>query len=197
MTQAKAKPMTFTEYLDHDDGSDIRYDLLSNGELVEVPNEAWINNLLVKLLTAQIEAHVDATLIVAHVLTMQVNPIGDNRKSRHPDLVILRPDHLQLETLLNKTALVLGDPPPQLIAEVVSPGGPTSDNYRRDYEWKRQQYQDWGIPEYWIIDPHRAQVTVLILIDGTYQEKIYTDQQIINSAVFPDLAITAQTVLNI
>ncbi len=52
MTQAKVKPMTFDEYLNHNDGSDTRYDLLSNGELIEVPNEAWINNLLVKLLSA-------------------------------------------------------------------------------------------------------------------------------------------------
>ena len=196
MTQAKAKPMTFAEYLDQDNGADVRYDLLSNGELIEVPNEAWINNLLVKLLTAKLESCVDATLIVAHVLTMQVNPIGDNRQSRHPDLVILRPEHLKLETLLNKTALLIGDPSPQFIAEIVSPGSSSSDNYRRDYEWKRQQYQDWGIPEYWIIDPHREQVRVLTLVNGTYQEKVYTDQQTIESPAFPTLTVTAQIVLN-
>lgn len=196
MTQAKVKPMTFAEYLNYDDGSDTRYDLLKNGELIEVPNEAWINNLLVKLLTAKLEPFVDATLIVAHVLTMQVTPVGDNRQSCHPDLVILRSEHLKLKNLLNKTALLLGDPPPQFIAEIVSPGGLNSDNYRRDYEWKRQQYQDWGIPEYWIIDPHRAQVTVLTLVDSSYQEKTYTDQQIVDSVVFPNLTITAQTVLN-
>lgn len=97
--------------------------------------------------------------------------------------------------LLNKTALLLGDPPPQLIVEIVSPGGPSSDNYRLDYEWKRQQYQDWGIPKYWIIDPHRSQVTVLSLVNGTYQETLYTDNQTINSAIFSDLSITARTVL--
>ncbi|ESA38737.1 hypothetical protein N836_30940 [Leptolyngbya sp. Heron Island J] len=70
-------------------------------------------------------------------------------------------------------------------------------NYRRDYEWKRQQYQDWGIPEYWIIEhPHRAQVTVLTLVNNIYQEKNHTGQQLLKSVVFPDLTITAQTVLN-
>lgn len=38
MTQAKAKSITIAEYLEYDDGSDVRYDLLSNGELVEVPS---------------------------------------------------------------------------------------------------------------------------------------------------------------
>ena len=103
---------------------------------------------------------------------------------------------MKLETLLNKTALLIGDPSPQFIAEIVSPGSSSSDNYRRDYEWKRQQYQDWGIPEYWIIDPHREQVSVLTLVNGTYQEKVYTDQQTIESPAFPTLTVTAQIVLN-
>lgn len=196
MIQAKTRVMSFAEYLDYDDGSDIRYDLLSDGALVEVPSEAWINNLLVKLLSARLEQVVDGSLIVAHVLTMQVEPVGDNRRSRHPDLLVLRPEHLQLPSLLTKTALLLGAPPPQLIAEIVSPGGPQSDNYRRDYEWKRQQYQDWGVPEYWIVDPHRAQVVVLVLKDGIYQEKIYTGAQRIESVAFPGVSISADTVLN-
>jgi Uma2 family endonuclease len=112
MTQARAKPMTFAEYLDYEDGSDARYDLLSSGELIEVPNEAWLNNVLIKLLSARLELFVETTLIVAHVLTMQVKPVGDERQSRHPDLVVLRPEHLKLPSLMNKTALLLGDPPP-------------------------------------------------------------------------------------
>lgn len=44
------------------------------------------NNLLVKLLTTKLEPFVEATLIVAHVLTMQVNPIGDSRQSTHPPI---------------------------------------------------------------------------------------------------------------
>lgn len=36
MTQAKLKPLTFADYLNYDDGSDVRYDLLSNGELIPI-----------------------------------------------------------------------------------------------------------------------------------------------------------------
>ena len=85
----------------------------------------------------------------------------------------------------------LGMPSSQMVAEVVSPGSQTSDNYRRDYEWKRQQYQTWGIAEYWILDPQRAQVTVLMLVDEAYQETIYTGEQPIISVVFPQLKLTA------
>ena len=69
-------------------------------------------------------------------------------------------------------------PAPQFIAEIVSPGSETSENYQRDYVWKRQQYQAWGIPEYWIIDPQRAQVTVLVLTKGRYEVVIYSDVQV-------------------
>ena len=39
MTQAKAKllaPLTFAEYLEYDDGSDTRYDLLYTGLLIRI-----------------------------------------------------------------------------------------------------------------------------------------------------------------
>ena len=83
----------------------------------------------------------------------------------------------------------------RVVVEVVSPGNPDTDNYKRDYVWKRQQYQDWGIPEYWIADPHQSQVTVLSLIDGIYQEKKYQGTIPIASVEFPELKITADDLL--
>jgi Uma2 family endonuclease len=38
MTQAIKPPLTLEEYLDYDDGSDRRYELV-DGELIELPNE--------------------------------------------------------------------------------------------------------------------------------------------------------------
>jgi Uma2 family endonuclease len=54
-----------------------------------------------------------------------------------------------------------------MVAEVVSPG---DTNRRRDYEAKRQQYQEREIPEYWLIDPEQQTVTVLHLTNGQYSE---------------------------
>jgi Uma2 family endonuclease len=94
-----------------------------------------------------------------------------------------------------KNAIALGMPAPQLIAEIVSPGNERSDNYQRDYVWKRQQYQEWCIPEYWIIDPQRAQVMVLVLREGVYEAAVYRGPARIQSQVFPALALTAEAVL--
>jgi Uma2 family endonuclease len=48
-----------------------------------------------------------------------------------------------------------------LVMEVVS-----DDDRRRDLETKRFEYARAAIPEYWIVDPQRRQITVLTLVDG-------------------------------
>jgi len=57
--------------------------------------------------------------------------------------------------------------PPLLVIEVVSPGEIQRD---RDYIAKRMQYQDCGIPEYWVVDPEAQTVLVLTLTDSGYVE---------------------------
>jgi Uma2 family endonuclease len=52
-----------------------------------------------------------------------------------------------------------------LVMEVVSPDDPG-----RDLVQKRREYAEAGIPEYWIVDPSAAQVTVLRLEGTAYIE---------------------------
>lgn len=69
-------------------------------------------------------------------------------------------------------------PAPVLVVEVVSPGKTNRD---RDYEDKRAQYQARAIPEYLLIDPNQQTMTVLILIDGIYQEVSFSgDDRIVS-----------------
>ena len=57
--------------------------------------------------------------------------------------------------------------PPLLVIEVVSPGDIQRE---RDYIAKRMQYQDYGIPEYWIVDPQTQTILVLELKGDRYLE---------------------------
>ena len=52
-----------------------------------------------------------------------------------------------------------------VVIEIVSPDQP-----ERDFVHKRHDYAVANIPEYWIVDPRAAVVTVLELRDGTYVE---------------------------
>ena len=197
MIHTKARYSTYAEYLESDLGSDGKFCLLSDGEVLALPPEDEENiRVATELLFVLGQFVTPRTLVRTASTELQVNPIGDGRINREPDVVVLRPEHTALMANLKKSAVLLGMPAPAFVAEVVSPGGERSDNYRRDYEWKRQQHQDLEIPEYWIIDRHRQQVTVLILKDGVYQEALYRSSESIHSEAFPRLNLSAEQVLS-
>lgn len=197
MTYTSIRYKTYTEYLGSNLSSEGNFRLLSNGEVIELPPEDEENiRVATELLFVLGQFVTPRTLIRTASTELQVRPVGDGRMNREPDLVVLRPEHIELMKPIKKSAVLLGMPAPAFVAEIVSPGSKNSDNYRRDYEWKRQQYQDLEIPEYWIIDRHRQQVTVLILQKGIYIERAYQQTEIILSKAFPTLKLSAIQVLS-
>ena len=83
-------------------------------------------------------------------------------------------------------------PPPALVVEIVTPG---NINHERDYNRKREQYQQLGIPEYWLIDPEQQTVMVLELQTGKYIEiGTFRGTDRIKSRSFPKLNLTAEQV---
>ncbi|NET61143.1 MAG: Uma2 family endonuclease [Symploca sp. SIO2E6] len=189
MTHTPVK-LTFEQYLEYDDRTDNRYELF-NGELIKVPPESGKNNWITLWLRDKLILLVKPELIRPIGCEVQVQ---GNPQNRYPDLVLLREEHLlQIERRLTITLNMV---PPQFVAEVVSPYRNQNDeNYRRDYLEKRQQYEQRGIPEYWIIDPQAQVVIVLLLVQGSYQETKFTGNQRIVSRTFPQLELTAAQVL--
>ena len=196
MTYALTRYKSYQEYLDDESlSSERNYRLLSTGELIEVPPEDDDNAkvaYVLSFLIARLSNAALVTLIRPGNKEIQVKPVGDKRVSRKPDLLVLHPEHQEIA----KQAILLGMRPPLFVAEVVSIGNEESSNYKRDYIWKRQQYEEWCIPEYWIVDRHRPKVTILTLVDGRYREKVYTGKGKIASTVFPELMMTAEDCLS-
>lgn len=166
MTQA-ARKLTFEEYLALDNLPGRRCEFV-DGELVELPPESEPNDFIARYLLFAIASSgvVPLRLIAIHTCEVEVPTLkpGDPR-TRYPDVVILREAHLSLTQ--RRLTIKIDMPPPQMVAEVVSPG---DSNRERDYECKRKQYQARGIPEYWLIDPEQQTVTVLELRAGKYAE---------------------------
>jgi Uma2 family endonuclease len=183
MIQTKPRFLSFEEYLSYDDGTDNLYELF-NGELIEVPPESGENVEIANFLFSIFLSIVGYRRVRGHGLELEVR--GEPR-NRYPDLTIIRDEHIQL--LKRRNTIRLHMAPPQLVIEIVSPGELQRD---RDYIAKRSQYQDLGIPEYWIIDPDAKTVLVLGLTDAAYTE-VDTFQQdaLIRSPQFKELNVTA------
>lgn len=80
-------------------------------------------------------------------------------KYREPDLVFMRPGRKRNH---------LGQPfGADLLLEIVS-GSP--DDRQRDLDIKRKEYAKAKVPEYWIVDPEREQIIVLVLAGDSYRE---------------------------
>ncbi len=161
MLQVKHQFQSFEEYLAYDDGTDKLYELF-NGELIEMPPESGINVQIANRLLLIFAFLIGIDRVRGHGLELEVR--GEPR-NRYPDLTIIRSEHIQ--QLAKRNTIRLSMLPPLLVIEVVSPGELQRD---RDFIAKRVQYQDCGIPEYWIIDPETRTILVLELTGKTYTE---------------------------
>ena len=179
MLQVKHQFQSFEEYLSYDDGTEKLYELF-NGELIEMPPESGINVQIATFLLIQFVSLLGYKRVRGHGLELEVR--GEPR-NRYPDLTIIREEHIQ--QLANRNTIRLSMLPPLLVVEVVSPGELQRD---RDFIAKRLQYQDCGIPEYWIIDPQTQSILVLELINGIYHEiGIFSGDDLVLSPQFNSL----------
>jgi Uma2 family endonuclease len=99
-------------------------------------------------------------------------------KFREPDLLVLR----DANDPRRQNAYWLGA---DLVIEIVSPDDP-----ERDTVVKRADYAEAGIPEYWIVHPDEATVTVLRLAGAAYAEHgVFRRGETLASALLPDLTL--------
>jgi Uma2 family endonuclease len=125
----------------------------SNGIVEFLPMPTMTHQLIVHLLHCVLESFV-STYGLGTVLDAPFKVrIGDG-KYREPDVVFMRAEHA---SRMGEQYWYGAD----LVIEVVS-----DDGRRRDVVTKRDEYALAGIPEYWIVDPEVAVITVLTL-DGT------------------------------
>lgn len=83
--------------------------------------------------------------------------------------------------------------PPDLVMEVVS-----ENNRRHDLVTKRDEYARAGIPEYWIVDPEEATITVFVLRPWrtTYVEHgTFAKGDRVTSLILPGFEVDVKTAL--
>jgi len=184
--------LTLEEYLKYDDGTDTRYELV-NGELIPMSLGTGQHGEIANFLNSEFRAAAKQ-LGQDWVSKQMVIGICSPRAGRWdtvrvPDVVVIPLE--QWRNLQNREAVIeLNEPSPLLVVEVVSESTKSTD-----YRAKRAEYSVLDIPEYWIVDPLNAKVSVLTLVEGWYDAAEFVGSDSIQSRTLPNLELTAEQVL--
>ena len=76
--------------------------------------------------------------------------------------------------------------PASFAVEVVSEG---AEARHRDYVTKREEYLAYGLAEYWIVDPRRRRVTILVRDGDGWAERVVKGTGSAASAVLPGFVV--------
>jgi Uma2 family endonuclease len=196
MTQALSKLVTFEEFVDWlPENSGIRYEL-HNGEIVEMAQPVGEHEEVKSFLAVEIPVEIKRLGLPYGIPNQAIVRPPEKDSGYFPDVLVLNRANLVNEKLWKKeSTLSLGASIP-LVIEVVS------TNWRDDYYFKYADYEEMGIPEYWIVDyaalggrnfignPKQPTISVCNLFDGEYQITKFRDSDRIVSQTFPDLNLT-------
>jgi Uma2 family endonuclease len=185
------RKLTLDEYLDYDDGTDIRYEL-EDGVLVEMSPENQLNVRIASFLFAYFLGLglPYYRLAIGHHIAVS----STKATARQPDFMVHSPGS-DAAIAADGKVLRAEDDAPLLVVEVVSSSDTDRKSKKRDYVDKRDEYEKRGIPEYWLIDPIAGVVIVFTFVDRTYHSVEFRGAQPIVSPGFPTFGATAGQVL--
>ncbi|BCL34347.1 Uma2 family endonuclease [Nostoc sp. MS1] len=204
MTQALTKQITFDKFIEWlPENSQVRYEL-HDGVIVEMPKprgkHSNVTGFLIEELVLGI-IQVGKRGIWTIPRESIVKPKSES--GYEPDIIVLDQEALSNEPRWEAESIIENSASVKLIVEVVS------SNWRDDYYKKRADYEEMGIPEYWIVDyaalggrafignPKQPTISVNQLIEGEYQVNQFRQGESIQSPTFPDLNLTADRIFQV
>jgi len=203
MTSAlpKTQPLTFEEFVEWKP-EDQRYEL-HDQVIIEMPQPSGeheeITSFLAECITAE---YLRLNLPYRIVKTVLVKP-PKSESAYSPDVLLLNRSQLPNEPLWKKQSTVTQAASIPFVIEVVS------TNWRVDYLTKVKDYEEIGIPEYWIVDylglggrrlignAKPPTISIYELIEGEYQVPQFRDNDLIISSIFPELKLSTQQIFRL
>ncbi len=189
MVTTPTKKISFEEYLSYDDGTNKRYELV-DGILIEMPPASFLHSDIIDFIADCFKEIARQYKLDIKVKTGDVGVRTGTNSSRIPDISVI--DGQVWKSYRRHKSAVIEDGL-MLAVEVLSPG---AEQISRDYTDKAIEYQNTGIPEYWIVDPIEQKITVLVLDKGSYIKTVFTKDEAICSATFSEFKITASEILS-
>jgi len=200
MIQTLPKVTTFEEFVAGlPENSGVRYEL-HNGNIIEMAQPVGDHEEIKGFSTIKLSGIIDR-LDLPYLIPNQVIVRPEDKDSGYfPDVLVLNRQNLANEKLWKKQSIISNGASIPLVIEVVS------TNWRDDYHLKYADYEEMGIPEYWIVDyaalggrnfignPKQPTISVCNLIDEEYQISKFRDHERIISQTFPELDLTANQI---
>lgn len=201
MTQALPKLLTFNEFIEWYPNDGKRYEL-HKGVIIEMPPPTGEHEKVIAFLSRKLTVEFDRLNLPYGIPKTALVKTPSAESAYSPDVLLLNLDNLDNEPLFKKQSTVSQAASVPIVIEVVS------TNWRDDYYNKLRDYEEMGIPEYWIADyaalgarkfignPKQPTIFVCELVDGEYQMTAFQGNTAISSPIFPQLNLTAQQIFN-
>jgi Uma2 family endonuclease len=191
MEAVAIEQLTYWEFreMEFDDNDPFQYELL-NGELVQKSAPSPWHQRLSGNLYFIIRQHVTDKKL-GEVFYSPIDVFLNDYNAPQPDLVFVSEAKKSLIT----NDGIMGVP--DLVVEIISPS-----SIRRDRFDKRDIYQRFAIPEYWIADPQNQEIEVYVLnANGRYEVLCVATTQdlskgegfLLTSNALPELKIDVRT----
>lgn len=198
--QTATKVVTFEEFIQwYPENSQVRYEL-HNGVIIEMMPPVGKHEEIKGFLTTKLVIEYSQLNLPYFIPNQAIVKPPEGESGYLPDVLILNRPCLASESLWKKSSTVTQGSSIPLVIEIVS------QNWRDDYYKKLADYEEMGIPEYWIVDyaalgarkfigdPKLPTLSLYELVDGEYQVSQFRANDCIISPTFPDLKMTANQV---
>jgi len=198
--QTITKTFTFDEFVEwYPENSVHKYELY-NGVIIEMPLGTGDHSSVTGFITLKLGVEIDRRDLPYSIPGDCLLKPDLNESGYQPDVIVLDRTALLNEPRWSKESIITMGGTIRLVVEVVS------TNWRDDYFTKARDYEEMGIPEYWIVDyrglggrqfignPKQPTLSVCQLIDGEYQVKLFRGDERVESLAFPDFKVTAEQI---
>ena len=200
MTQALPKSVTVEEFAAwYPVNSEHRYEL-HNGVIVEMPLPVGEHEEVVGFLATKFSLEYSRLNLPYFIPKTAFIQPPQSESAYSPDILILNRPNLVNELIWKKESIITLVESVPLVVEVVS------TNWRDDYHKKYADYEQMGIPEYWIVDyaalggrdfigkPKQPTILICSLDEGEYRVSKFRGDDHIQSPTFPEFSWTAQQI---
>lgn len=151
----KSKTWTVSDYLNLNE-NDIKSEII-NAELIMTPAPAIYHQKILREVFLQLNEFIKKYNL-GEILFSPVDVFFDQINVFQPDIVFIEKQNLKI---IKEHGI---EGAPDLVVEVISPTNSYIDRYS-----KKAKYEEFGVKEYWIVDPGNKTLEIFVLKEGVYE----------------------------